>query len=243
MSETARVGLLDQAFPRHTFRENSIDYRIVGRPDRAFIELVHGKEWLALPAISLPLNSRIIGGRHGKVPGVLHIPKASPSAHERNTRRNGYSNDLNRQFHKGLTDPEAVALRMFFSEIRKKYGKLKRVLITHSDLFLKSFYMYDVGNANDGLDHNAMLREIEEIGIPLYSGVDDANDPTLGYHVVRGYVHIPRSKFKDGSLETYLVRNSYADRVIVAEIPGRGPDPIGDALVVGKVLEKYMMES
>lgn len=247
--EFSRPAAFDSIIPSfiETHGEGRVRYQIFGKPDRAFIEGVHGSEFRAIYIITNLLEKRILENNLGTSSGLIHIGNASESAVKQLTMRNKYDNNLNREFYRGSQDPEAKAWKYFLQHTREVYGKFKRILITHMDLYQSHFYMYDLGNNRDDLDHYALLSDIQNEGVNLLTGRDipvTNTDPALGYYFEGGYAHIPlhshRAK-KDFSLESYAIRNGFADRIIVAEIPGK--IFLTRQEKIGEILVRHMMES
>ncbi len=171
---------------------------------------MHGDEYQVVEALSDYLSSNKIS-----LPDHFYIPTLSPSAVELKTRRNKFGHDLNRSFGDNTKDPEALKI---ISELSDK--KFDLALDFHEDPELTEFYMYDSGKikANDLESFKTLLITN---GIGLFTGIDDEEDPLLGFNFEEGYASFPLHLEVPGSLGEYTLKHGITKRIITLEIPGR----------------------
>ncbi|MBI3283105.1 hypothetical protein HYZ70_03465, partial [Candidatus Curtissbacteria bacterium] len=68
-------------------------------------------------------------------------------------------------------------------------------------------------------------KKILELGVGLFSGVDDPKDPDLAIKVIDGYVpnSLEEMGLESGMFEIWAMRHGYLKRCLVPEIPGELP--------------------
>ncbi|OGK14164.1 hypothetical protein A3C98_00335 [Candidatus Roizmanbacteria bacterium RIFCSPHIGHO2_02_FULL_37_15] len=172
----------------------------------------HGDEFGVINPLKQVINKYL-----SKLPDFIFIPEVSPSAVKKRTRRNGFKNDVNRNFFEKTKDIEAKANM----EIVARY-KFKLGLTFHEDPQLDSFYLYDSEIMSSKLLHT-FKAHIKEQNIGLYSGIDDANDVSLGNVLDDGYITVPAhaKKIIHGDFWDWSLLNGYVKRLLCPEIPGK----------------------
>lgn len=171
------------------------------------------------------------------LPPFVFVPEVSPSAVKQQTRRNDFGRDLNRDFF-DTTEDEEVRQNI---EIIKD-GRFDLFVSFHEDPLSKEYYIYDVGYSKNenGLvkKHNKYLLDR---GIGLLNGVDDPEDPFLGYEFVDGYrkfIH-PEDYKDDGSVSAWVLNRNICREYLCPEIPGK-EDIKTKGLIVSSFFEKVV---
>jgi hypothetical protein len=174
----------------------------------------------------VPLVEEVVWKYLEQLPPFMFIPEISPSACELNTRKNKDGLDLNRSFTVPPPADEVKAMMDIWSNY--KFGVF---LTFHTDPKFTDFYLYDhykdTGHKKRRLDTTesfALLKkDILSIGINMYNGIDDSEDPTLGYEVKDGYICWPMSKRTNNhSMDYWLIMDTgIVKQVINPEIPGK----------------------
>lgn len=153
------------------------------------------------------------------LPPFIFVPIVSPSAVERKTRENESGNDMNREFFSNSPDPEV--------QVNIEIMKDKRFdlfVSFHEDPLETNYYLYDVGYREMEnelvLKHNQLLKNS---GVELLSGIDDAEDSSLGYEFIEGYkkfIH-PKNYHDDGTISAWVLNKHIAEEYLLPEIPGK----------------------
>lgn len=156
------------------------------------------------------------------LPAFIFVPKVSPTAVAQTTRTNHLGNDMNRKFFSDSMDPEVIA------NIEIIKDKIFDLFISfHEDPLESNYYLYDVGyretDSEEVLKHNLILKNR---GIELLTGIDDAEDSTLGYEFVEGYkkfIH-PAKYHDDGTISAWVLNRHIAEDYLLPEIPGKADE-------------------
>lgn len=174
----------------------------------------------------VPLVEEIVWKYHDKLPPFMFIPEISPSACELNTRENKDGLDLNRSFTVPPPADEVKAMMDLWSNY--KFGIF---LNFHTDPDASDFYLYDGTKHRNRkkrrIDNTRafelLKKDIQSVGINLFNGIDDEEDPTLGYEVKDGYAYWPvATKETDYTADDWLIIEAdLAKQIINPEIPGR----------------------
>ena len=165
------------------------------------------------------------------LPAFVFVPCVSPSAMEHKTRKNKAGSDMNREFFSDSTDPE---VQINIETIKDKDFEL--FVSFHEDPLETNYYLYDVGYKKIKnefvLKHNRLLKDR---GVKLLNGVDDAEDPHLGYDFKEGYrklIH-PENYHDDGTISAWVLNRRIAKNYLLPEIPGK----------VSRKIKRYIVES
>jgi len=191
-------------------RDTTIFFQKGTHPSILLLSGMHGDEFRVIESLITILQEH-----EAKIPDFIFIPQVSPSAVKQKTRLNSRGVDLNRIFTDDVRDEEGVAL---LSIIQPYHFPL--CLSFHEDLDSNSFYMYDSGRVEDG-KLEEFRATLKRSNIPLFSGIDDPQDPVLGCTITDGYYSVQQKyTYSDGFFMDYVIRNKICDRFITLEIPG-----------------------
>lgn len=176
---------------------------------------IHGDEWEVIGFVKEAIEKRLAA-----LPPLLYIPELSPSAVLKKTRLNGEGKDVNRCFFDNT----------YVSEVKEAQALLEPhhfefAVTFHEDTSQDHFYLYDTGVIHETAALKHFLEEVRKSGIPLLNGIDDPNDPHLGYEAREGYVSTPPGVMmleRDaGTFESWLIKKIIAQHVLTVEIPGK----------------------
>ncbi|MBI4099855.1 succinylglutamate desuccinylase/aspartoacylase family protein [Candidatus Microgenomates bacterium] len=187
-----------------------IDYILSGKnPKILFSTGVHGDEPVMVALVTAALKKY-----KAKLPSYLYIPKVSPSALALGTRKNGHGLDINRCFGKAdVSEVEGIKeqLKDYHFDLHVDF---------HEDTILYEFYLYDcVTKAGESELALKILEKVRGLGVKLWNGIDDPDDPALGNKVVNGYCRSHQSP-AGMSFDEWTVTAGVAQGAIVPEIPG-----------------------
>src|SRR3989338_2741991 len=164
------------------------------------------------------------------LPPLLYIPELSPSAVRQKTRLNSEGKDINRCF---FSDTDVFEVLEAQKVLLPHYFQL--AVSFHEDPSQDQFYLYDTGVSHEIPSVQHFLNYLCEIGVSLWSGIDDDNDPFLGYEVVNGRASVPPGRLSrernKGIFEIWLINTLIAEHVLTLEIPGKAPLKIKRAIV------------
>ncbi len=184
---------------------------------------MHGDEQGIIPSVRDVLNSNL-----PQLETLLYIPEVSPSAVKLGTRTNAQGNDINRSFIEGTADQEA---QLAMDIIRSLEPAV--CVSFHEDP--ERLYIYDAGGLSlEGSGHLAILRdEVQTLGVPLLSGVDDGSDPALGMDFSKGYRHFPlETQTQDkGFFGSWALSQGLTKRTMTVEIPANLAPGLKDKVV------------
>lgn len=161
----------------------------------------------------------------------VRISHAHPAAIDARSKK-GNDIDLNRAFPPGEmpTYPGAILFRRVTDQFPIKY-----IFSFHEDHEPPGlpFYFYDIprhvnDSATEDLVHHLrdnLVGALRREGFRTHTGLDDPNDPVLGYWVENGYVQQTAPDHYDTSSEVHFVDlgargMSPAERAFVFEVPG-----------------------
>jgi hypothetical protein len=153
-----------------------------------------------------------------RLPEFLYIPFLSPSAVAATFRQNDYGHDLNRSFTDNITDPEAL-------QITKLLGSCHFDLVVdfHEDKDRTSgFYMFDeVLAAKQIIGYSKAQNNLHAVGLRMFNGVEDMEDPNLGFTITDGYIQLTLSQLNPnaGFMSYWLLTHQISDRVFTIELP------------------------
>lgn len=173
----------------------------------------HGDEAEIIPLIEDALDMY-----RNKLPPYMYIREVSPSAVRLRTRKNEEGHDINRVFRDDSQSREVQSLIRTLRPYRFSLG-----VSFHMDLGNDAFYFYDSGDFSGNSILEKFQSDLEQLSIPLLSGVDDKHDPILGDPYTRGYPTHPPSKTHtgDGTMWSWFLTHDKVKRLFMAEIPGR----------------------
>jgi hypothetical protein len=193
----------------------------------------HGDEYEVIAIV------REAVGRFGDdLPNFIFVPEVSPSAVRRRQRHNGRGQDVNRIFLEGTKDFEVRGNVAILER-----GPFELLVSFHEDPDFNRYYVYDIGvDANPTGLVRAHNRWLKSQGIELLNGVDDPDDPDLGFRFTEGYrrfVHQP-DVGDDGMIATYGMNRGLFSQAMLPEVPGRAPIRI-KVLLVESFFERVLL--
>ncbi len=203
---------------KHTSRSlKNFHYYTKGEKPRLLVHSgTHGDEWEVIDLVKNAMEKY-----EAKMPNFIFVPQVSPSAVALRTRINGRGMDVNRIFSFNSSD----------SEVRENAAILNGchfdLLVSfHEDPLSDEYYVYDssykTGETKEILRHNQKLKKA---GIKLLNGLDDPDDPELGYEFKEGYrkfVNEPEME-NNGMISVWSMCEGIAEQAITPEIPGLLP--------------------
>lgn len=162
-----------------------------------------------------PLRDIVLANAHS-LPPFIFIPVACPSAVAAGTRLNKNNHDINRFFYLDSPEDEAQALMKLIA------GHAFDIAYSfHEHVGENRFYLYDMGDGMEGTKIDKLLLEVVKLGVELYNGVDDLEDPTLGIDIVDGYyLEKEEDAIQHGFFNGYLAKSNLAHSHVNPEIPG-----------------------
>lgn len=161
-----------------------------------------------------------------RIPDFLWVPRVSPSAVALGTRENSQGLDTNRIFFDSTENEEV------FANIELIRGKhFDYFLDFHEDLIAQSFYIYDSAGIRDQMIEE-ILQKQRDAGVLLWNGIDDEDDPKLGFFVDHGYADASRITNDSGFTGDYLfTKGIVTKRAWTFELPGLVESSQKDILV------------
>lgn len=168
---------------------------------------IHGDEYGVISSVQKYLDSH-------DVPDYLYIPEVSPSAVKLKTRRNVRNLDLNRSFLSNVSEPEIEDLKLRLKDFSFKY-----MFSFHEDWGLENeTYIYSSHFINQSI-WMKFSTKLSGIGIELFNGIDDPDDPKLGNKIENGLIITPVETELEGSIWPWLKLNNNVKYFIDFEIP------------------------
>ncbi len=204
---------------------NGLNYWVSGENPRLIIHSgTHGDEYEVTKFVSKYVN------KYEKIlPPFIFVPEVSPTAISQKTRENGLGHDMNRSFFSDSTDPEIIANLEII-----KNNQVELFVSFHEDPPIDEYYVYDIGyeEVENRIvqDHNQLLKRI---GIKLLTGIDDIEDPGLGYEFRDGYniTVYPKDMPENGSISSWLFKRNITKEYLLPEIPGLADKKTKDIIV------------
>lgn len=181
------------------------------QPKLLIVSGTHGDEYEVVPLVE-----KLVMKYREKLPDFLYVPEVSPSALTLHTHENGEGLNVNRSFYQGVKSPEVKEMMALW----KKFD-FELFATFHEDAGQDKFYLYSSFRLEKTAVWKMLCRDIADLGIGLYTGVDDPNDPNLSYQVKNGFVHWPMNRNDHSSDYWLLVETKRAKYVINPEIPGK----------------------
>lgn len=209
-----------------SYRDVRLPYISRGDTPRLLIYSgMHGDEYEVISSVTKAFDQF-----ESQLPNFIFIPQASPSAVTQKTRYNKDKTDVNRSFFEGTNITEAQALM----ELVRQY-KFDVCWEFHEDPLLDKFYLYDNGNMLNDFRWKLFTEKLRQLGVELFTGIDDPNDSALGYEIIEGYISAPydltNKKIMIGTFSEWATKRSIVKRVFNPEIPGKAPQTIKDKVV------------
>jgi len=190
-------------------------YFVSGKNPRLLIHTgTHGDEWEIIDLVKKALEKYEL-----HLPAFVFFPEVSPSAVAAKTRANARGKDINRIFYSDSDDPEVI------ENIKHLSGKHFDLFISfHEDVGIEEYYIYNTGKI-DG-KNKAVVRhngKLKAGGIKLLNGLDDTNDPALGYEFKGGYRRFvfDGNEPDNGMITVWLMNRGMVNEYMIPEIPGR----------------------
>lgn len=174
----------------------------------------HGDEYEVIELVEMALKKY-----ERRMRPFLFVPAVSPSAVSQRTRKSINGLDMNRDFTDSSSDFEIRANMDLLTDKR-----FDLFVSFHEDPGLREYYIYDVGyskaESKKILEHNKYLKEN---GVKLLNGVDDPEDPFLGYEFIDGYLKFvhPEDYHDDGTISAWALNRHICDEYLCPEIPGK----------------------
>jgi hypothetical protein len=194
---------------------SGFEYYVKGKNPRLLIHSgTHGDEHEVIDLVRACIHKY-----EQVLPDLLFVPYVSPSAVSLKKRHNSRGFDLNRQFFANTREPEVVENIRLLSQF-----KFDLFVSFHEDPESTQYYIYDSGHNEVETqiikDHNFILKKS---GISLLNGVDDPNDPHLGFEFKDGYRRFNESvpTTFSGTASEYAMLAHGVKTCLIPEIPGR----------------------
>lgn len=197
-----------------------VDYLVKGKRPRLLIHSgIHGDEYGVIASVKLAMEKY-----RELLPDFVFVPEVSPSAVERKQHINRDGVNLNRSFF----DDSPIEEVRDNMEIIKKYAPFDLCVTFHEEPEYTDFYMYQYKcqkEDNDGIDDSnwlAFKKDLDNLNIGLLNGIDDPNDPILGYKITDGYRYFPQPKGgyqETGELEYWAINRNLIHNILTPEVP------------------------
>lgn len=200
-----------------------IDYFLHGEKPKVLISSgTHGDE----PDLIFSVR-RAVDKYVDQLPDFLYIPQVSPSAIALGTRKNSDGLDANRAFFPGTTCEETLTIEKIL-----EHQTFDIHVDFHEDEWIPDFYIYDcrVGNTKQSDDIIGLLSDVSALGVGLFEGIDDLDNPNLGNIVKDGYCSPDVTRY-DPSFDGWTRKQAIAKRTIVPEVPGKASQELKDKIV------------
>ncbi len=190
------------------------EYYIKGKNPKLLIHSgTHGDEFEVIDLVK-----EAIVKYEDLLPDFLFVPYVSPSAVKHKIRFNSSGLDTNRIF---FADTDEIEVMENIKIL--KHHTFDLFVSFHEDPESEEYYIYDSGL--DKIDnifvkqHNFFLRSN---GIKLLNGLDDVNDPSLGYEFKDGYRKFIETNgmTNNGMTTVWAISEGIAKNCLVPEIPG-----------------------
>lgn len=202
----------------------TIEYFTKGeKPTLLLLSGMHGDEYGVIEHVISYVEKH-----ESEFPDFLFIPRVSPSAIARKTRRNENNKDLNRSFIDPPIESEVHDVMDIIHEHHFTW-----CINFHEDPDLKrTFYLYDTDELPEP-DLTALRESIKNTGAQLHTGIDDPLDANLGLQVTEGYISTPYDTMPQdvGFSWVWFYKHNLVDRSIDIEIPGQAPSELKQTLV------------
>ncbi len=196
--------------------DSEMEYFIRGENPRLLISSgMHGDEYGVISSVSRAIKIHI-----DTLPCFIYIPVVNHFGVLNRQRGNASGLDINRGFKNSSMIEESIRLMKLLAAY-----SLDLSVSFHEDPEFSEFYMYDFASDTDIYDISPHLErfklKLEEMGTPLFNGIDDVQDPHLGNMFTDGYKIFKKENLKKdtGQLEEWLLEHNLSKRVFNPEIP------------------------
>lgn len=197
--------------PDKRLQNGRLEYYIYGDNPQILIDSgTHGDESEIIPMVGSCIEKYL-----DRLPNFLYVPKVSSTALALGTRKNKDGVDLNRNFMDQTQIQEAID----YMELVKPHH-FQAVYSFHEDLSQKNFYMYDSFDLQGTRELQKFKDELLSLGVGLFTGIDDPDDPILRYQIEEGYHHYLTFR-TDGTSTSWMAKNGIVERIMEPEIPGK----------------------
>lgn len=203
--------------------ETKLRYFVKGRSPGLLIHSgTHGDEWGVIEPVKLAVKKY-----QDQLPDFVFVPEVSPSAVRNRTRVNSGGVDLNRSFTDGTNESEALANMKVIAT-----GKFDLMVSFHEDIEYETFYLYDLAGERWEEKEGWInyKKGVRELGVELLTGIDDPNDPVLGYLFKDGYGYFPKPDVESGVFG-WGMKNGFISKSLEPEIPGKLSGEIKEKMV------------
>jgi len=190
-------------------KNGPISYFVQGSTPKVFFRSgTHGDENGVIDSVWDAIHKHL-----DRLPDFLFIPEVSPSAVLSGTRANEHNLDMNRGFVEDSQEPEVIANMSIVKDFQFDLS-----FDFHEDI--SGFYFYD----SEQMDDQGLARVrtgVNKLGVGLYSGIDDPDDPALVFKVEGGYTPKWIEKYDPnaGFYDSWTMKNDLVRRSITVEIP------------------------
>jgi len=161
-------------------------------------------------------------------------PIASPSANETKTRNNNRDQNFNRSF---ISETDNLEIKEIMG-LLARISPLRLILDFHEDTILSEFYFYDTKALEKSPTLTSVREKILGLGVGLFNGVDNPNDPALGYLSIDGYIHQQPNPI--GAIDDWLMSKKMVERSITPEIPGQISSEL-KAKIIDTIIETLIL--
>jgi hypothetical protein len=196
-------------------KNSGLSYFVSGDKPRLLIQAgTHGDEYEVTECVLKAMRKY-----RDVLPPFIFVPIVSPSAVAKKTRANGLGHDMNRSFFSDSGDPEVEQNLKIIQD-----GRFDLFVSFHEDPTQNQYYVYDIAYHDRPnelvMKHNQRLKSQ---GICLLNGVDDPDDPDLGYLFTDGYnkLAFPTGHPDNGSISSWVFNRQITKEYLLPEIPGR----------------------
>lgn len=173
----------------------------------------HGDEYGVINAVR-----RCVEKYEDKLPDFVFVPVVSPSAVKAKIRVNSNGFDLNRIFFSDSKEIEVI------ENIKVLDGyKFDLMVSFHEDPVSEEYYIYDSGfDLNESEKIKSYNQKLKKLGFKLLNGLDDPDDPILGYEFKEGYkkfIEMNNDK-NNGMITVWAMLEKGVNECLVPETPG-----------------------
>lgn len=202
-------------------------------PELLLIAGFHGDETQSIAPLT-----ECVREYESRLPPFLYIPYACPSAVALGRRANAHGRDINRAYYLNSIDEEARTLM----ELLRAFS-FRTVYAFHEDPDQKAFYLYDMALKPERISFDGLFRELEQRGVPVFTGIDDPDDLSLNTPIEYGYTGVTEQlgrPIQHGFFSEFTFHTGKSERHITFEVPGNVP-PERKRLVVQQIFVSYIL--
>ncbi|HLD92433.1 MAG TPA: succinylglutamate desuccinylase/aspartoacylase family protein [Patescibacteria group bacterium] len=155
----------------------------------------------------------------GRLPDFVFVPVVSPSAVKAKIRVNSNGFDLNRIFFSDSKEIEVI------ENIKALDGyKFNLMVSFHEDPVYEEYYVYESSfESGESEKIKNLNQKLKGLGIKLLNGVDDPDDPSLGFEFVEGYRKfvVDKNNKSDGYITHWALINAGVKTAFSVETPSK----------------------